>query len=50
MSSLVRNKYWRLPIILRNKVTLSKAGESNLESGGEATIGEEIGLAPLMPI
>lgn len=39
---LIRDKYYRLPIVLRNNVTLSKKREPNLKSGGETTIREEI--------
>lgn len=50
MLGLVKERYWRLPTVLWNKVISSKEGEPNLDSGGETTIGEETSLAILIPV
>lgn len=39
MSSLVRDKYWRLPTIFLKRVGLSKESELNLERCVEADMG-----------
>lgn len=50
MSGWVRDKYCKLPTMLRNRVRFSKARESNFERDTEAAIGEETAVAPLKPI
>lgn len=45
MSSLVREKYWRLPTMLFYKVGSSKSRESDFDNLREAAIRDEMGFA-----
>lgn len=47
-SSLVKERYCKLPTTLQKRVVFSKGGESNLDSLVEEDMGEEIKLAPIM--